>query len=457
MKASLTHWSRPLVVVGLVAALTLTATGSGAASARVALTSWTDTSLHVVAGPVAADGVAVVLVVDPNKTLHLEGVQSNGHVAWSDPYNASYITAGEFLTPVVVDGVTIDLAPATKSTGSGLATVKGIDVATGKVAWTRANIYAADLPTSCEGDTEFCIDVTNSTGYTYSVQVVNPTTGAQVRSQSGLVRTLMPGLFQTTSSTATATVVGPTGARLWTRTFASLFGGPKFDPSGGWEFRSLGGLMIGSVGDIGVPSTTTSEVNVGNDKTIAIDPTTGKVKWSDPGMFECMGTMPTQDPVICKYHGTVHYNNLQPDFAGVSLTIEGFAPATGRITWSKAVTDVAPLSEGESDRLASGHELEVTVAGGHHVLLNLQTGATTGLSSTQEVWCETLNQYTAVAVTGDPYSGRKVGVFRFDGCTGSGDTAVVPTTGSTWFGVQLGTEFVWPSTKGLSAARIPSD
>lgn len=441
------------VVLALSSASLLAPHGAAGASSDHSAPAWSD-SHRVVAGPVVA-GSAVLVVELHGKQLELVAVNpSSGATAWSFAYSASGITPGVYLTPVSLHGVALNLAPYS-SPSSGLVKVEGINVETGKVAWKGAPSIVTDTPTAC--GQYFCVNEVTNAGYV--LEVLNPESGKRIRSIPGLVREFMQGLYQTDNfNVATVSGIGSSGKVAWTKTFSSLFGGSKYSPNGGWDFLREGSLDVGSVGDEGNASTTPKSVNMGDFKTIGVVPGTGKVVWSDAGMFDCMGSISATVPLICRFSGTAHFVDGRLSPKGVSVSLEGLDAATGRITWTRPVTDVSQLLYGASLRILDGHHFVVTVAGGSSRVIDLTNGRLAVPSPHATYWCQSLNLFAVTAVTGDPADGKKEGVYEDSGCNSSGVlTAAVPSKGSLAIGVVSSGRFIWPSRKGLEAADIPAN
>jgi len=400
--------------------------------------------------------MALVITV-ASSHLQLKGIDpETGAVKWTVPYSASYITPGVTVLPVAIDGVALALVPGSNP-ASPVVTLRGVSVMTGKTVWSGPKVLAIDVPTPCPGSKNFCIDESPAAG-SVGLAVLNPRSGKRLKFISGLERLMMPGLYQSTATTPTLKAIDSSGKVVWTRTVSSLFGGTNYNPDGGWDFLAEGRLDVGSVGDIGSPSTPPPSVPLGALRTIGVSPTTGAVRWSDPGEFDCMGSVSMSTVVLCKYSGTAHYHGTKLSLAGVGLSLEGLNTATGAITWSRKVSDVAQLTYGTSLRMSDGQHLFVTLIGGHKGILDLKTGVFHAVRSSTVLWCQSFNAYSVVAVVDDPAHGKKVGTFRYLGCTPtSPSSSSIPPVGSKVFGVEAGGRFVWPSPHGLEAALIPDN
>jgi hypothetical protein len=409
-----------------------------------------------VGGPIAADGKLLVLTISSSHHIRFQAIApATGAVKWTVPYSASYITEGVAVTPIEIGGVALSLTPISTPT-SPLVKIDGISVSTGKTIWSDPSVVVTDVPTVCGNGKDFCVDESPTPG-SQGLEVLNPTTGKRLSFISGLERALMSGLYQTNSVSPVLRGLGSSGKVAWTKSVASLFGGPKYDPSGGWDFLQEGSFDVGSVNDVGTPTSPPPTIPLSALKTIAIDPASGTVKWHDAGEFDCMGTVALSVPVLCRYTGTAHYHGGKYSLAGVGLTLQGFNVESGAVTWSRQVTDVSQLTLGSSLRVTDGHDLYVSIAHGRKGVLDLSNGTFHGVAASQVFWCQFQNLYTAIAVAGDRAHGKKVGTFRYAGCTLTSSTNAVPRVGAKALGVEIDSRFVWPSPTGLKAARIPAN
>lgn len=441
-----------LGVSSLVVALGATA---GAIARPLAAPPWVDHG-RVVAGPVAVGDSALVVRLD-GKQLKLEDVKAtSGSIKWSASYAASSITPGVFLTPVAIDGVALDLATVGSASNPYVAP-EGIKLSTGSSSWKDASVIVADTPTACGGD--FCIDEVTPTG-SYRLVVLNPRTGKQVRAIPGLLRAMMPGLYQTSNfTTATVSGLGSSGKVVWTKTFSSLFGGAAYNPNGGWDFVAEGALDVGSVSDEGDLMSEPSSVNLGDMRTIGIVSSSGKVAWRDPGMFDCMGSIMPTVPVICRFSGVAHFVHGRLSVAGVSLTLEGINAVNGHVVWWQKVTDVAQLAYGTALRIVDGRAFVVTVPGSSKpMVIDLKSGRVSRAPLHAVYWCQHLNVYSVPPIPQDPAHGQKQGGYEYGGCSETGSAVTsLPAEGSLSFGVLASGRFLWPSTAGLEAASIPAN
>jgi hypothetical protein len=424
---------------------------------------WTNDSLHVVGSPVVSDNSVLVLDVTAGHSLELSGVNpATGSVVWRHPFSPSQITAGEAFGPTVLGDTVLALTPVA---GSGNPTVKaqGLDVVTGKVLWTVPQpIDLSDAPAVCAGGRYFCLDAF-LTDTTTGLIVLKPKTGSVVGVISGPLRNMgvaQPGsttegdLWQTSATTPTLAQTSATGQLVWTHTVASLFGGSNYDPDDGWDFLIQDSLDVGSIG------TTSSgpDLSLSDSKTVGISGSDGTVKWTVPGYLLCGGGLQflTAD-VVCRYSGTAHQTATSFSMSGISLTILGLDPSSGKTTWSQPVLGTQALSEGTNVAFADGTHLVVQLPSRQRVVLDVRSGATSAVTGHQVFWCEQIPVFKVDTFKGAEGGGKRESEPVFRPCTATGKaSAGLPATGPSTVGVRTGGLFIWPSPHGLQAARIPA-
>ena len=404
----------------------------------------------MVSAPIAVGSTAVVISVDRAHILHLDGIDPvTDSILWQLPYSASAITPGVALVPAAVGNTVIDVVPLGKPANPA-AHIAGINGTTGSIEWeSSAGLLLSDNPTSCANDQDFCIAGYNPDGST-GLLVMSP--GGQARGDviSGPSRAIATNLYQSDATVPTFQQLSPSGAIAWTKSVAAIFGA-GYDPSGGWNITPVGTLNVGSV----APPVTNGSINFGADKTLGFDLATGSAQWSLPGAYQCMGPLiflSTQ--VTCQYTGTVHFSKKStrpPSVAGISLTLAGFNPSNGVVSWTLPVSDVASLTFGNDLSFVDGTHLVVrTKNTSKNVILDTSTGTTAPLKSNQVLWCEKTPIYSIVATKGAPGGGKRASVPVFSACTTNGKpTTKTPASFPSSVGVTVNGVFLWPSPHGL--------
>jgi hypothetical protein len=385
------------------------------------------------------------------KSLALEAIDpGTGRTLWQVPYSVSDINAGIPITPLFEGGTVVDLAPTGDATDPEVD-VEGIDVETGKTSWSEPGaVLVTDAPESCTSQGLFCINEVTANGSS-TLTALQPSSGSVVVNVPDLNRQLAPDLYELDSSPVSLEQLGASGQAVWTVPVGSLFGSTEFSPDYGWNFSALGTLDVGTVG----AAPEGANVPLADYRTIGVRSADGSVAWSAPGSYQCLGALRVSVPFVCRYGADGRLSGSSVSATGVSLTLEGLNPQDGSITWSRAVSDAEELTDGSGVVFASATRVEVTLASGAAVLLDLSTGATSTPSRTSTYWCSTSQAVPLVAPPAGLVDGERTGASAYFPCsdTGAPVTAAPATTPSN-IGVVDDGYFVWPSPEGLRAVPL---
>jgi hypothetical protein len=405
--------------------------------------------LHVVGGPVAAEGSAVIITVDAARTLRLEGIAPDtGRVLWSRPYGMSAIDPGLAPALSVVDNVVVDMAPADGRAGA-LVDVDGVNATTGALAWKGPQgLLVADTPSTCAQGRAFCL-----TGYesnaTTAMVAVDPASGHTIGSVAGPLEAVDRDVYETDARTPTLEALSSSGSVAWSKTFRQLFGGSGYDPAFGWDFLAYGSTEIGTAG------ATNADHSDGLDdaRTVGISLTSGGTEWSLPGQFQCGGSLGFLSPAFdCVFSGTLartHGKRSTQSYAGLHISLQGFDAATGAVSWTRAVQGVDALANGDTSFLDATH-LMVNLKSGTRALLNVATGTTSRVGPHDVLWCAHQALFRVDESKDLNPSGRRPGGAQFTPCRVDGAaSSSLPATDPTTVGVTVDGVFLWPSTRGL--------
>ncbi len=424
---------------------------------------WSDSTLHVVGGPVVAGNRLLVLNVTSQRELEISGVNAtNGSVVWSHPYSPSQITLGAAFTPIAIGSTTLVLSPGAALSSPNVR-VEGVDVESGKVLWAfKQLVDVSDAPVVCGDGTYFCFPAFSS-ATTTDLVAVNPSTGAIAGVVPGPYRNVgvaVPGaanvtsLWQTDAATGALMQTSASGQRLWSRTVASLFGGSQFSTDYGYDFLVTKNLDIGTVGVTPVGKTEAFS----QFETVAIVPSDGDVKWRAPGSVFCTGSLQFLAPLItCNFNGKVTVGTSSPNMNGVTLTLDGISASTGKTTWSQRVTNVRALTVGTNVAFSNESHIVIETQAKKWMLLDVQDGRLSSIPPHETFWCEQTPFYKVVAIQGEADSGSRVSEPVFTGCSKTGKpVSALPATTPSTVGVEVGNSFIWPSPNGLRSRSIAS-
>ncbi len=433
---------------------------AGSAVSAAAPGGWSDTSLHVVGGPVQAGAeLAVLNVTSGTHRLRLSAISpQDGHVLWSEPSSPSYITAGVAYSPVSVGPIVLNLSPAGVPSDPDVR-VQGLDAATGEVTWTVPGEGAVtDAPVICGDGEDFCVDAATNTGAGYLL-VLNGATGhiaAIVRRAERDMSPAQPGLYSLGSlweldnTSPTLAQLSSGNKLLWRRTVPQLFGGRPYNPNGGWDFVTKDGLDVGSVGY--QPSG--DRVALDQYKTVGVSVATGKVDWRVAGDYECGGLLWFLSvDVVCDYSGTlVERPGGTATSSGLGLTLRGLDVHLGQTTWARKVALSSKAMGTGLQVFLDGTHLVVNSAGGELSVLNALNGTVQPTAVGQVFWCQQIPSYKVDAPTGSTYGGQRTGQTEFSTCSADGvSVAGAPTAQPSTVGLSTDGLFVWLTPLGLRA------
>ena len=447
--------------VGIVVCAVAVLAGIGVAHAASGSTgggqsglAWADRGMHVVGGPVASGGHVLVLVADADRSVLLEAVDPmTGAVKWKVPEAFSEITAGVATTPVAHSGVALALAPVAGKNGA-FVRLEGVDVSTGAVLWhSRSPVLVADAPTTCPkplGSGGFCVIIATAPASATTLVALSPKTGRLLTTVPNIERlmSITPGLYQTDDSPSALAGIRTPGGTNWSKPVSSLFGA-GYDPDNGWDFDQYGSVEVGSIGKASAGNT----LDLGATKTVAFSEAVGTQIWAIPGEYQCGGQDGLRGHYLCLMTGTASYKaGTLTASKDATLTLQGFDPATGQITWHQEVGGLTDLLLGNVAVKDVNHVL-VTSRQGQKLVLDLRTGATSDAAPGEVFWCARFNLFKIHPPKG--LSPERVGSSLFAPCNLSGHSVASFAPPPSVAGATIGQTFVWAAPDGLRAAKKP--
>jgi hypothetical protein len=462
------HWKGSPLRPGLAVALalaTLAGTCLGAATAvapRVASAStpgWSLSPLDVVGGPTLSSGAVLVLDVTSSHTMQLTAISpATGHRLWSAPSSPSAITAGVSYSPVAVNGTVLNLAPAGTATNPYVS-IQGVNISKGALNWElRSPMLVMDAPVVCGTGADFCVAVaTGPTGT--SLLMLDGATGHLVRTIAGPERNMavaqqgsppQGGLWEVSGSRPTLAEISTSGAVLWRRSVAALFGGDKYDPNYGWDFVAKKGLNVGSVGY----APTGKRMPLGNFKTLGIAQATGRVNWQVAGDYLCGGPLQfLASDVVCDLSGVATETPQGASaFAGLALTLKGLDVSAGHTTWAFRVYNVSGLMGGSDTAFLDGTHMVVEGLRGRWLVLDTVNGGTVPAGTQQRFWCQHVLSDRLTEAQGLSNPSLRAAMPVFGTCSMNGEALPgLPQTEPANVGVKADGLFIWPSERGLQA------
>ncbi len=416
--------------------------------------------LKIVGGPVAAEGAAVIITVDAKHDLHLDGIAPNtGKVIWTHPYSESAITPGLSPTVYALGNNVIDIVPA-GAPSSPLVNIDGINATTGAIAWKGLkDIVVSDQPGPCAAKKDLCIIGFNPDGSTTMV-ILNPVTGAPIVTLNGPYRSLDAEIYQTAAKDPVVEGLSAFGTIAWMHPLSTLLGGTGYSPDDGWDLNSYGTTEIGTFG--ATSSATDHSYGLDSAKSIGLSIASGALAWTDPGQYQCEGTIQFESsPILCVFSGSLtsptrKSGSVTRSFKGLHLTLEGINAASGAITWTQPVNNVSAIANGKAEFVDATHLL-VQTTNGKNAILDTVTGTTAPVRRGQVLWCTSIaifkvNENKSV----NPAQERVAGNYFFP-CKANGQATTQPPPSSpSTVGVTIDGVFLWPTPHGLASRVVGS-
>jgi hypothetical protein len=280
---------------------------------------------------------------------------------------------------------------------------------------------------------------------------VNATNGSERNTISDVERDLGTNMYQAVAAVPTLLQLGEQGQVLWQKSASSIFGAANDNPDSGWNIDPIGALDVGSLGPSTVPKTS---YDIGDSTTTGFSIATGSPVWTDPGLYNCEGELEIfTTPTICRFTGTVtRTSSGKSTTAGVTVSVEGFNPQTGKVTWTQPDQNVAPLLGNGNIPFIDGDHIVIR-QDGSDVILDLTDGEVGQIAPGEVFWCATSPLAQVLAPTGSDFPNERVGMDQFFGCNANGMAeSTHPPSQPSMVGVAVGGEFFWPTPHGVDEA-----
>ncbi|AWB92581.1 hypothetical protein [Aeromicrobium chenweiae] len=447
--------------------------------------------------PKVVGRTAVAIVKARQHELDLIGVDTaTGTVRWKHPYSPGAQAPGYALSPVIAkdeDGTesVVLLEPprplSLDNPGHWLTPIVVLDPATGKERSRTRNVYAATPLDECGDEVDACLRASYGAGRGYQSLRVDLGTGRLGADRSGLStgrrEIARKGLFSSDDRPGEVIGVERDGKTLWTSPVEKLAGKNRTTDMGWsiqWDEKS--DRYTGLIG-LGMPRAVRDRAEAGKaydfDLTWwsqnSFDGSTGKVLWHKDGvMAPCFGwrgdteeEATSADPVRCAVSGTQRVKKGRFGTTDdVSVTVQGYDPATGTTRWS------APVAQAAGEAFVTGKSVDLMTAPGTVVvptakgprLYEARTGTSAAMAPGDLFACEGkpvgIKYVIAFAAGGKNESRDRYGDPMIEQCSPDGTVVDKPMTVAT---VKDGGQEVDPSTyvmsrsSGLVGYVLPKD
>jgi hypothetical protein len=136
------------------------------------------------------------------------------------------------------------------------------------------------------------------------------------------------------------------------------------------------------------------------------------------------------------------------------MTLQGFDPASGAVTWSVAVRDIDDLTNYNA-KYVDDNSLLVQLADGSHAILDTSTGKTSAVPPTQIFWCIGGSTFKVNEDKRANKDETRTQDSLYYPCTPNGDTAKRwPSTSPDQIGVTVDGVFMWATKHGLARRTV---
>lgn len=399
----------------------------------VAEPAWT-LDLDVFTNPVAADGVAVVLVRDDDRLEIVAVDAETGEQLWSHPWSPGGVPTGFELRPSLHEGsdgasVAVFATPADhpELEAAWATPIVGVDLRTGEELWRTEPVIFSTPIDHCADGLDACYDPQN--GATQRIDVTDGSTSDAGEGADEQARNIADGgLFSTDDRPGEELGVRRDGATLWSTDIAELLGVEGITTDNGWNFIHTDDPDM-FVGSMSLPLGEEREallssgrpLDIGADESVmvAFEGDTGTVLWREENVtISCLGgaiRVDDEQPRLrCRPGGTYHYDaeaTREDEMDDPSLTVEGFDPMSGETTWSiELPTDAAAdILLNKADRPISDGVTVVLPSDDGPRLVVVETGKTRATDETDVFAChgetQTIEYYLARRTSnGESYS-----------------------------------------------------
>jgi outer membrane protein assembly factor BamB len=281
---------------------------------------------------------------------------------------------------------------------------------------------------------------------------IDAATGKVLAKLTGISRRLGQSLYETSAAgLSLVDFAHPTGI-LWERSIDKVLGSSHYSPNAGWRIGLFGSTYVVTIGR----ATSSARQDLAESLTVGISASNGKVRWRDPGSFECGESTILAGPYLCLERGTVAITSADanPTLTGGSAVVAGLDPSNGHLTWRFRVGDVYSFVAGTGVALAGTHTLVVPGTHGTPSRLDVLDGTTAPVDAHEAFWCPVLQTFKDTTVSGP--ATRRAAVDAFSSCSAERRARAAPGGTSPPTAVVAASHAIWVGPRGLEAVPASS-
>jgi outer membrane protein assembly factor BamB len=421
---------------------------------------WTTQGIRPASPPMAVDGGFALYTSDGRGGFQIVGLDGEkGRVRWRHPATPSGIIRGVGLYPAAKGRTVVYMSPV-GTPRDRRASIVAIDATTGDTRWSygTGGFKVESQPTLCAKDTKVCLTEVVAGGARQ--RVLNLADG-RLLATSALVdgRRLgaeddTGGDLMTSADEKDLMLVPSSGPVRWRRSLTEIFK-TKVSPDFGWWLEQKDGRYVGQIGRTDSADFATGTSYLDRSTVAAFDAATGRPLWTDRGSSVFCGELVYEldHPVRCRTEGVMKKGRRQ---GAVSVTVEGFDPATGAARWSLNAGDVPGLIEAGRTgviRLSDTEYLVRTATRGTLVVdldsgpRPLEGGAPTG-------WCKDITTVPGVPGARFPAGPNEYAHQAFWPCTIDRKPVRLPRLAPRFSGFRSGKIFAWVDGTSVHAVHV---
>jgi hypothetical protein len=163
----------------------------------------------------------------------------------------------------------------------------------------------------------------------------------------------------------------------------------------------------------------------------------------------------------CVYNGVLaksKSNANESTYTGLQMTLQGFDPATGTVTWTVPVRNIAALTNGNA-AFVDDNSLLVQLASGAQAVLDTSDGKTVAVLPGQVFWCVGGSTFKVNEdKTFNKAESRPEGNEYFACKENGAPTPNWPSASPDQIGITVDGEFMWATAHGLARRSVgPAD
>ncbi len=423
---------------------------------------WVGAGFRAVGQPVAAGSVALVYG-EIDGRLNLIAVDpAGGGISWTQQVSGGQSSAAAHAVPAIVGNRVVYLTRAAGQ--SSRLTIS--DVATGAVLSAGTHDFTVTAPLRVCG-ADVCFGYSDASSHSGRIDVLTGLVAGEPPGDGSSSMPLGAGLRQLGAADGTQRIVVSNRDEVvfevpYSAIVPDSF--TTFDSS--IEHRPGVGVYIIELGDTFDFANPSNIVDYGHRATIeAVDDITGAVRWISTGTDRhCLpwlirGQLASGSSVRCHWgpDARAAYADGGWVYSGMSLTLEGFDPATGQTTWAVPLADQSgPDSAPPGDLLDASHLLMQGPTG--PLSVSLLDGSTAPAEPPTRLCTTPISAHTGYQVTMRSLDGTTAvnDVWdtgdTIDWCDAAG-RPVPAATWPAWAGVQIGDLRLVTTAQGLSGYR----